>query len=318
MTLQARFTQQAVQRFTINASSQNTNHGTVTGGGTFDHNQSVTLRATPNTGFAFDGWFEGNTRVSSNATWTFNATRNMTVQAIFDPLPTPPPTPAQTPTPTPPPPTPSPTRHPPTPITLGDNNSSAWARAELTRAANRGLIPPSLQNADLRLPITRGEFAGVVVRTFEQLANTTVQPAPANRFNDTQDPYVRRAYTAGLMVGTGSDIFSPNMMLNRETAATALARTFRRWANPGSTFATDYRNPLNFAWPSLFADDANISGWARESVYFMAANGIILGTGNNRFSPQATTAAQRAVGYAQATREAAIIMALRMAETFAD
>ena len=197
------------------------------------------------------------------------------------------------------------------------DNSSDWARDELRRAANLDLFPPSLQHAhvDLRLPITREEFAGVVVRTFEQLSGTTTHPAPANRFNDTQDMYVRRAYTAGLMVGTGANAFSPNTMLNREQAATALARTFRRWAIPGSTFATDAHQPLNFTWPNvLFDDDANISYWARESVYFMAANGIILGTGNNRFSPQAVTAAQQAVGYAQATREQAILIALRMVE----
>ena len=99
-----------------------------------------------------------------------------------------------------------------------------------------------------------------------------------------------------------------------EQAATALTRSFRRWAIPGSTFATDAQHPLNFAWPPLFADDANISYWARESVYFMAANGIILGTGENRFSPQAITPAQQAIGYATATREQALVIALRMAE----
>jgi len=116
------------------------------------------------------------------------------------------------------------------------------------------------------------------------------------------------------MVGTGNGEFSPNMMLNREQAATALTRSFRRWAFPDSTFATDANNPLQFAWPARFADDDAISDWARESVYFMAANGIIQGTGNNMFSPRAVTSAQQAAGYAQATREQALIIALRMVE----
>ena len=170
-----------------------------------------------------------------------------------------------------------------------NNLHSDWARAELQRAAGMNLIPASLQPAhvDLRLPITRSEFAGVVTRTFEQLSGTTVQPAPAGRFRDTQDVDVRRAYTAGLMIGTRPDEFWPDTMLNREQAATALARAFRRWSIPGSTFATDANTPLQFAWPNtLFADDANISYWARESVHFMAANGIIQGTGDNRFSPR--------------------------------
>jgi hypothetical protein len=63
-----------------------------------------------------------------------------------------------------------------------------------------------------------------------------------------------------------------------------------------------------------FDDDKYISNWAKESVYFMAAKGIILGIGNNLFAPRAVTDVQEAAGYALTTREQAIIMALRMVE----
>ena len=46
------------------------------------------------------------------------------------------------------------------------------------------------------------------------------------------------------------------------------------------------------------ADDKDISDWAKDSVYFMAANGIVSGTGNNMFSPKAVTSEQQAQGYA--------------------
>jgi hypothetical protein len=52
----------------------------------------------------------------------------------------------------------------------------------------------------------------------------------------------------------------------------------------------------------------------KDSVYFMAANGVINGTGNNMFSPRATTSDEEARGYAQATREQALVIALRMVE----
>ena len=64
--------------------------------------------------------------------------------------------------------------------------------------------------------------------------------------------------------------------------------------------------------PAAFADDAEISGWARDSVYFMAANKIINGMGNNRFVPRNTTSEQQAKGYANATREQALAIAMRM------
>ncbi|MBQ3078323.1 MAG: S-layer homology domain-containing protein, partial [Clostridia bacterium] len=68
-----------------------------------------------------------------------------------------------------------------------------------------------------------------------------------------------------------------------------------------------------FDQPAPFADDADISDWARNSVYFMAANGIILGD-NNIFSPRAVTGEQQAAGYANATREQALLIAVRMVE----
>ena len=65
-----------------------------------------------------------------------------------------------------------------------------------------------------------------------------------------------------------------------------------------------------------FADDKDISDWAKDSVYFMAANGIIAGVGDNTFAPKAVTTEQQAAGYAQATREQALTIAVRMVENF--
>ena len=50
----------------------------------------------------------------------------------------------------------------------------------------------------------------------------------------------------------------------------------------------------------------------------MAANKIISGTGNNMFSPRATTAAEEAALYASATREQALAIALRIVDNLKD
>ena len=196
------------------------------------------------------------------------------------------------------------------------NPHSAWARAELEAAQAMGIIPPLLAKpeVDLREPITRVEFAGVVVLTYEILAGTRVSPAPRNPFTDTRDIYALMAFNEGLMVGTASDKFAPDMILNRETAATALTRVFKKWHFDGWSFATDANFPLSYTRPAPFADDANISGWAKDSVYFMAANGIIQGIGNNRFAPKNMSPYEESVNYANATREQAIIIAYRMVE----
>ena len=193
-------------------------------------------------------------------------------------------------------------------------NTSDWAKSEIEKADTLGLLPESLKGQDLTKPITRAEFAAVAVKVYENLSSTTTTPSPSNTFTDTQDNYVLRAHNTGLMVGVSDDKFDPNTILNRESAATALTRVLKRAYIPGWTFATDGNYTLNYTRHATFADDANISSWAKDSVYFMAANSIILGVGNNSFAPRAVTSAEQAAGYASATREAAIIIGVRLVE----
>jgi|GEM_PF-662245 len=191
-------------------------------------------------------------------------------------------------------------------------NASAWATPELQKAADMGLIPASLNGADLTKPITRAEFAAVSVKAYENLTGKTTSPASSNPFTDTKDAEVLKAYNVGITAGTGATTFDPNTVLNREQAAAMLTRVLKAAYIPGWTLATDGNFTLNFTQPAKFADDASISGWAKPSVYFMAANGIIAGVGSNTFAPKNTTSAQEAAGYANATREQAIVIAARM------
>ncbi len=46
----------------------------------------------------------------------------------------------------------------------------------------------------------------------------------------------------------------------------------------------------------------------------MVANGIINGVGENQFAPKNVTSEEEATGYANATREQALIIAMRMVE----
>jgi len=192
--------------------------------------------------------------------------------------------------------------------------ASAWAQPEVQKAGEMGLIPESLQGADLTKPITRAEFAAVSVKVYEALSGVKAIPAVTNPFTDTKDVEVLKAYNVGITAGTSATTFDPNTILNREQAATMLTRVFKKVSMPGWTLATDGQFKLTYTKPALFADDAQISDWAKDSVYFMAANGIIKGMDNNIFAPKNTTSAQEASGYANATREQALAIAVRMVE----
>ncbi len=197
-----------------------------------------------------------------------------------------------------------------------DFTASAWAQGELAEAAALGLIPDSLANADLTKPITRAEFAAVSVRVFESLTGTKAQPVAENPFTDTKDPDVLKAYNVGVTNGISATTFEPRTLLNREQAATMLTRVYKKVALSGWTLETDggFADAFKalFTAPAAFKDDAKISSWAKDSVYFMASKGIINGVGDNTFAPKATTPAEQAAGYAQATREAALLIAARM------
>lgn len=204
---------------------------------------------------------------------------------------------------------PSPAPAPPT-----EGKVSDWAKPEIEKAKEQNLIPDSLIKEDLTKPINRVEFAAVCVKVFENLTSSNAIPAAANPFSDTSDPEVLKALNVGITNGTSDTTFSPGNKLSREEAATMLTRVFKRCTIPGWTLLTDSDFPLNYTQPARFADDASISEWAKDSVYFMVSNNIIQGVGSNLFAPKNTTTEQEARGYANATREQALAIAVRMVE----
>lgn len=60
-----------------------TTGGTVSGGGTYTHGNSVSLKATPATGYSFAGWYEGANQVSTAEAYTFTATSARTLVGRF-------------------------------------------------------------------------------------------------------------------------------------------------------------------------------------------------------------------------------------------
>jgi len=69
--------------FTITVIPNPQQGGAVTGGGVFVNNQPDTVKAIPNAGWNFVNWTEGQTVVSTNATYAFIVTANRTLTANF-------------------------------------------------------------------------------------------------------------------------------------------------------------------------------------------------------------------------------------------
>ena len=194
------------------------------------------------------------------------------------------------------------------------STASSWSKGELESAYAYDLIPENLVGEDLTKPITRLEFVAVSVKVYENLAATKALPATINPFEDCDDMEMLKAYNLGITEGISKTQFNPSGLLNREMAATMLTRVFKRSTMPGWSLDDDTSFPLAYTAATTFADDSLISDWAKESVYFMNANNIILGVSDNRFAPKNITDEDEATGYANATREQALLIAVRMVD----
>ena len=70
--------------YTISVSADPAEGGTVSGGGTYDENASVTVTATANSKYTFVKWTENGEQVSADASYTFTATADRTLAAVFE------------------------------------------------------------------------------------------------------------------------------------------------------------------------------------------------------------------------------------------
>lgn len=75
----------SVDTYTIAVSASPSEGGTVSGGGEVEKNTSVTVTATANSAYSFVKWTENGEQVSTDASYTFTATGNRTLVAVFEP-----------------------------------------------------------------------------------------------------------------------------------------------------------------------------------------------------------------------------------------
>lgn len=182
---------------------------------------------------------------------------------------------------------------------------SNWAKPELEKASDLGLIPNILDGADMTKPITREEFCELAVLLYEKATEKESMAASPNPFKDTTNTQILKAFKLGITDGTSATTFSPKVLINREQCAAMLFRTIKA-IKPNGNFSV--------AGVKDFPDQKNISSWAVEATKYMSKAGIISGDSKGNFMPKAVTTAQKAAGYGMATREQAIALAVRAYE----
>ena len=179
------------------------------------------------------------------------------------------------------------------------DSASEWAKDSIKKAVAAGFVPSDLQGS-YRNNISRGEFCRMAVAYIEAKKGVGIAAylkegdidVDANAFTDTQDMNILSAYALGIVSGTGGGKFNPDGPITREQAA-VMARNMQK------ALGIDVGSP-----PSAgFADADKISGWSKEAVDYVFANGIMNGKDGNTFDPKGSY-----------TREQAIITFLRVFE----
>lgn len=164
-----------------------------------------------------------------------------------------------------------------------------WAVQEVNEAIEKGLIPYELQS-DYTKPITRKEFAKLVVTMIEKKTNKTIDAfitekglaeAEQSPFMDVNDAFVTAAFTLNIVSGIGNNLYDPDKTINRQEAAKMLTSTAKALG-----YATEAPAPS-------FDDSTLISSWANPYIGYMVNIGVMKGS-SNRFDPKGTYVRQMA------------------------
>ena len=181
--------------------------------------------------------------------------------------------------------------------------TSEWAQAEVKEAYSLGLIPLEMSSTNFNTGVTREQFAAIAVKLYEKImekkADYSIVDFPFSDCDTEKSftAYIAAAYKLGITNGTGAGIFSPHDTITREQLATMLHRVILK-ANAEGRAARDMS-----VSEIVFSDEASISEYATQSVYYMAQRGIIKGMSENTFVPQGV-----------ASKEQAVIISLRIAK----
>lgn len=172
--------------------------------------------------------------------------------------------------------------------------TSTWAQSDVNFALNDNLLDLDLLGNDYTKNISRLQFCSVVVRLAEEMTGKTITPAAANTFTDTNNPYVLKAYAAGITSGTSETTFSPDATLNRQQMATFLYRTLRYIEKNSDYSYTSYTSKLD-----NYTDRGQLAGWAEESMAFMNALDLVKGTSDTTLSPNNKCTIEQAIAVAE-------------------
>ena len=155
-----------------------------------------------------------------------------------------------------------------------------WAADNILFAASRGLLSGT---SDTTFSPDTGMTRGMFVTALGRLAGINPDSYQTGKFTDVKAdayyaPYVNWAAQTGIVEGVTATTFAPDTNINREQMAVIMK-------NYAAKLGYDLPQTLKAV---TFADNTQISSWAKDAVKSMQQAGILAGKVNNRFDPKGT------------------------------
>ena len=155
-----------------------------------------------------------------------------------------------------------------------------WAADNILFAASRGLLSGT---SDTTFSPDTGMTRGMFVTALGRLAGINPDSYQTGKFTDVKAdayyaPYVNWAAQNGIMEGVTATTFAPDTNINREQMAVIMK-------NYAAKLGYDLPQTLKAV---TFADNTQISSWAKDAVKSMQQAGILAGKNENKFDPKGT------------------------------
>ena len=155
-----------------------------------------------------------------------------------------------------------------------------WAADNILFATSRGLL---YGTSDTTFSPDTGMTRGMFVTALGRLAGINPDSYQTGKFTDVKAdayyaPYVNWAAQTGIVEGVTATTFAPDTNINREQMAVIMK-------NYAAKLGYDLPQTLKAV---TFADNTQISSWAKDAVKSMQQAGILAGKNENKFDPKGT------------------------------
>ena len=170
-------------------------------------------------------------------------------------------------------------------VDTSDKTASSWAAEDVDWMVSNGIVPPQLQFS-YKTHITREEFAALAVSVLSFMSESKinfVHTIPENKFEDTDDSDVYRAYAFGIVNGVGDTEFKPKNKITRQEAAMMMSNLLQS-VQAKHLSKDDYNYP----------DRLSIADWAQDAVDITSNVKLFQGT-DLGFRPQDSYTREQAI-----------------------